>query len=95
MEKEALIKEEKKSFFFSSFFYKIFIIGIVIALSLLVGSMLFGTRSLEVYLKLKKDEKKLRKEVKALEKENEKLLKKIFEYRILMPSEFKNASSSN
>ena len=82
-EREKLIKEEK-SFIFSSF-YKFLVIFLVIVFAIFIGKILFGTRSLEVYLNLDKEEKILQEKIKKLKDENEKLQKKLFEYQLSVP----------
>ena len=82
-EREELIREEK-SFIFSSF-YKLLIIFLVIVFAIFIGKILFGTRSLEVYLNLDKEEKILQEKIKKSKEENERLQKKLFEYQLLVP----------
>jgi cell division protein FtsB len=82
-EREELIKEEK-SFIFSSF-YKLLIIFLVIVFAIFIGKILFGTRSLEVYLNLDKEERILQEKIKKIKDENEKLQKELFEYQLSVP----------
>jgi len=83
-EKEELVKEEQKSFIFSSF-YKLLLISIVIAAAIFIGKILFGTRSVEVYMDLDKQESALKEKIKKQKLENAKLQKKLFEYQLLVP----------
>jgi cell division protein FtsB len=82
-EREELIKEEK-SFIFSSF-YKLLVIFFVIVFAIFIGKILFGTRSLEVFFKLKKQEEILQKKIKRQKEENAQLQKKLFEYQLSVP----------
>jgi len=85
-EKEELVKREEKSFIFSSF-YKLLLILFVILLGIFIGEILFGTRSVEVYMDLQKQEKVLQEKIKKEKKENERLQKKLFEYQLVVPDE--------
>jgi len=85
-EKEELVKREEKSFIFSSF-YKFLLIFLVIMLAIFIGEILFGTRSVEVYMDLEKQEKILQKNIEKEKKQNEKLQKKLFEYQLVVPDE--------
>jgi cell division protein FtsL len=82
-EKEELIGEEK-SFIFSSL-CKILLVTLVIVFAIFLGKILFGTRSLEVFFKLKKQEESLRKKIKKQKEENARLQKKLFEYQLSVP----------
>ena len=82
-EREELFEEgESKKFIFSSF-YKILILIAVIWFGLYVGDILFGARSIEALLKVKKQEKELKTEIKKLKQENSKLQKDLFRYQVL------------
>jgi len=83
-EKEILSQSEEKSFVFSSL-STVFIVLLVIALALFVGKIFFGTRSLEVLLKLNKQEEHLKSVIRKKENENADLQKKLFEYQLTVP----------
>ncbi len=84
MNKNKLMEE--KGFIFT-LPYKLLAIILVMLFALYLGNILFGTRSVEQMLKLYKQEKNLKYEIKNAKKENEKLQKKLFEYEVLVPDE--------
>ncbi len=86
MKNEELLEVKDKKFIFT-LPYKLLVIVLVIYLAFYVGSILFGTRSIEEMIKLYKQEQRLKKEIKRSKKENEKLQKKLFEYEVLVPTE--------
>ena len=86
MKNEELLEVKDKKFIFT-LPYKLLVIILVIYLAFYVGSILFGTRSIEEMIKLYKQEQRLKKEIKRSKKENEKLQRKLFEYEVLVPSE--------
>lgn len=61
------------------------LIGIVFALGIYVGGLLFGTNSLEVYMNLENRENRLKQEVEYLRVQNAKLQKDYFELKTLEP----------
>lgn len=61
------------------------LIGIVFALGIYVGGLLFGVNSLEVYMNLENRENKLKQEVEYLRVQNAKLQKDYFELKTLEP----------
>ncbi|MFP4332844.1 MAG: hypothetical protein ACLFQJ_06045 [Campylobacterales bacterium] len=61
------------------------IIGIVFALGIYVGGLLFGVNSLEVYMNLDSREASLKEEVEYLRVQNAKLQKDYFELKTLEP----------
>jgi len=85
-EREELVKRGEKSFIFSSF-YKLLLILFVIMTAIFVGEILFGTRSVEVFYDLQKQEKNLQNKIKKAKQENERLQKKLFEYQVAVPDE--------
>jgi len=85
-EKEELVKSEEKSFIFSSL-YKLLLIFIVVILAIFIGEILFGTRSVEVYYDLQKQEQILKDKIKKDKHENEVLQKKLFEYQLVAPDD--------
>jgi len=82
-EKDELVKEER-GFIFSSF-YKLLLVVLVISAAIFIGKILFGTRSVEVYMDLDKQEKTLKEKIKLEKEENAKLQKKLFEYQLSVP----------
>lgn len=63
----------------------ILFIAIVFALGIYVGELLFGTNSLEVYMRLEEKTENLKREVSALQRENARLQKDYFELKTLEP----------
>ena len=84
MEKNELLQEGEKKFIFT-LTYKLVIFFVVIFLAFYLGSILFGTRSIEEMLKVNEMETQLKKEIKNSKKENEKLQRKLFNYEVLVP----------
>lgn len=68
-----------------SFRQTFILIGIVFALGIYVGGLLFGINSLEVYMNLDNKEASLREEVEYLRVQNAKLQKDYFELKTLEP----------
>lgn len=60
-------------------------VAIVFALGIYVGELLFGTNSLEIYMRLEDRTENLKNEVSALQRENAKLQKDYFELKTLEP----------
>ncbi len=70
--------------------YKFLVVVLVIFLAFYAGSVLFGTRSVTELLKLSKQEKNLKLDIKKSKKENQKLQKELFEYEVLVPDNNSN-----
>jgi len=84
MEENELLQEGEKKFIFT-LTYKLIIFFVVVCLAFYLGSILFGTRSIEEMLKVNKMENQLKQEIKNSKKENEKLQRKLFNYEVLVP----------
>ena len=62
-------------------------LGIVIAIAVYIGFLLFGTNSLEVLFQLNVTQKNLERNIKYLKMENARLQKEYFELKELEPNE--------
>ncbi len=89
MRKEEFMESGERKFIFT-LPYKLLVVVLVIFFAFYVGSVLFGTRSLTELLKLSKEEKNLKLDIKKSKNENQKLQKKLFEYEVLVPDENSN-----
>ncbi len=85
MKKDELMESEEKKFIFT-LPYKLLAFGLIVFFGFYLWDVFFGTRSITEYMKLLKQEQKLKKEIKKSKKENEKLQKKLFEYEVLVPT---------
>ncbi|BCD60957.1 MULTISPECIES: hypothetical protein [unclassified Nitratiruptor] len=63
------------------------ILGIVSAVAVYIGFLLFGTNSLEVLFQLNVTQKNLERSIKYLKAENARLQKEYFELKELEPTE--------
>ena len=85
-EKDSLVASEESSFVFSSF-HKVVAVLLVIVFAMVIGNILFGTRSLEVLMDLNKKEEKLKQQVHQEQVKNKKLHKKLLELDLMLPDE--------
>ena len=86
MKNDEFMEVKDKKFIFT-LPYKLLLIGFIIYFAFYLGSILFGTRSVEDMLKLYKQEENLKHEIIKSKKENERLQKKLFEYEVLVPED--------
>ncbi len=83
LDREELLEIKEEREFTLSSFYKILVLVGVAWFAFYVGDILFGKRSIEALLKVQKQEKALKKDIKEQKQENAKLQKTLFRYQVL------------
>ena len=84
---EELINWLGSKAFIAGLLRYLFVLGIVIAIAVYIGFLLFGTNSLEVLFQLNVTQKSLERNIKYLKQENARLQKEYFELKELEPKE--------